>query len=138
MFIEVAIQSGAVVALCSCGAKYRKSMKDIFNGKIKKEQINSVLRTLIVGSVVVIVCGAFLFACPYLGIGLEDKLGEIIMKVIGGFFMAVGVLLFPFTLFVVRREDRFPRLSRMLLKPYVFEEHKDNQNEASGQNNANE
>lgn len=103
-------------------------MKDIFKGKIKKEQINSVITTLIVGSVVMIVCGAFLFACPYLGIGLEDKLGEIIMKVLSGFFMVVGVLLFPFTVLVVRHEDRFPRLSRMLLKPYVFEEDKDDQN----------
>lgn len=109
-------------------------MKDIFNGKIKKEQINSVITTLIVGSVVMIVCGAFLFACPYLGIGLEDKLGEIIMKVLGGFFMVVGVVLFPFTVFVVRHEDRFPRLSRMLLKPHVFEEDKDDPNSTDNQN----
>lgn len=109
-------------------------MKDIFNGKIKKEQMGSVIASMIGGSIVMIVCGAFLFACPYLGIGLEDKLGEIIMKVLGGFFMAVGVLLFPFTVFVVRHEDRFPRLSRMLLKPYVFEENKDDHNSTNNQN----
>lgn len=102
-------------------------MKDIFKGKIKKEHIGSVMASIIGGSVVMIVCGAFLFACPYIGIGLEDKLGEIIMKVLGGFFMAIGVLLFPLTIFVVRHEDRFPRLSRMLLKPYVYEENKTDQ-----------
>lgn len=112
-------------------------MKDIFKGKIKKEQLGSVMASMIGGTIVMIVCGAFLFACPYLGIGLEDELGAIIMKVLGGFFMAAGVLFFPLTLFVVRHEDRFPRLSRMLLKPYVFEDNKNNQDNSNTSNNQN-
>lgn len=113
-------------------------MKDIFNGKIKKEQIGSVIASIIGGSVVMIVCGAFLFACPYIGVGLEDDLGAIIMMVLGGFFMAVGVLLPPFTVFVVRHEDRFPRLSRKLLKPHVFEENKEDDDKIDNQNDSND
>jgi hypothetical protein len=98
-------------------------VKDIFNGNIKHEYIGQAISAIIVLPIVTLICGIF-FLCIALFYAKVEESARILLFVLSGiaFFLTVGYPLA--TVYFVNRQDKYPRIARLLLKKYLFASNK--------------
>lgn len=95
--------------------------KDIFNGNIKKQYVNYVKLTLIVGSVLFFAFFIFflLFALLYEKI---EYAARIMMFIFSGMCFFASILYPTVSIYAIRNYSKHSKLAKSMIKPFVFKD----------------
>lgn len=105
--------------MLNMNGNWKNNMKDVYNGKIKKEQIGMVTFTLIFLGVLMTGLGIFFLLTGLFYENIE-KDARIVIYIFSGISFGFGVIYPLVTYKLIKIYPKYSKLTHCLLKEYVF------------------